>query len=62
MILNQKFGDESPDAFACKLDKNTGHVIIDENEMRVAWVPASSKAAQHVWDIEDIMELQKVSF
>jgi len=61
MILEGKFGEGSPDAYECKLaGSKAGHVLIDEAGLRVAWVPLTSKTPEHVWDIADIVELQKV--
>lgn len=61
-LLHRKFGT-SPDAYACKLNNKPGHLLVDGEAGRVAWVALTETAPSedHVWDADDIVELNKAS-
>jgi hypothetical protein len=61
-LLHRKFGT-SPDAYACKLNNKPGHLLVDGESGRVAWVALteSGPSEKHVWDTDDLVELTKAS-
>lgn len=61
-LLYRKFGT-SPDAYACKLGGKPGHILIDAEVGRIAWVSLTADAPQEdqVWDADQIVELTKAS-